>query len=91
LIIALFWLAVVCCVVAQIEIVRSALKAPVPRDDIGRRVPTPPRWTEIMWTVLPAIGLIIVLVATWNAIQTREANIRGSNAISTPTVVERPS
>ncbi len=44
-----------------------------------------------MWTVLPAIGLIIVLVATWNAIQTREANIRGSNAISTPTVVERPS
>ncbi len=62
----LFWLAVVCCVVAQIEILRSALKTPPASDS---SVPAPARWSEVMWTLIPAIGLALVLVFTWRAIE----------------------
>ena len=62
----LFWLAVVCCVVAQIEILRSALKTPPASDN---SVPVPPRWSEVLWTLVPAVGLAVVLVFTWHAVQ----------------------
>jgi heme/copper-type cytochrome/quinol oxidase subunit 2 len=64
----IFWLAVVCCVVAQAAIVRSALRAPVQHGEPGLEVPRPRRSIEIVWTVLPAIGLAIVLLFTWRAI-----------------------
>ncbi|HKV50202.1 MAG TPA: hypothetical protein VJO52_03300 [Gemmatimonadaceae bacterium] len=64
----LFWLAVVCCVIAQIEIVRSAFKTPPASDG---SVPAPSRWTEVLWTVVPAIGLALALAFTWRAIHAR--------------------
>ena len=67
----IFWLAVACCVVAQVAIVRAALKAPPPGArgaEPGAEVPRPRRASEIAWTILPALGLAIVLFATWRAI-----------------------
>lgn len=78
----LFWLAVICCVAAQAAIVRSALREPAPADAPGRTVPTPRRWTEILWTVLPAIALVLVFAATWSAIRAHEATANGSAAVS---------
>lgn len=52
---------------AQVAIVRAALKAP-PRGAGGAEVPRPRRASEIAWTILPALGLAIVLFATWRAI-----------------------
>jgi heme/copper-type cytochrome/quinol oxidase subunit 2 len=84
----LFWLAVVCCVVAQIEIVRSAFKAPAASDGT---VPAPSRWTEVLWTVVPAIGLALVLAFTWRAIHARQQADAMRPATSSAVIVEQPS
>jgi heme/copper-type cytochrome/quinol oxidase subunit 2 len=55
----------VCCVLSQVAIVRSALRARVQRPD-GTAAPT--RAIEAAWTVLPAIGLALVLVITWRVL-----------------------
>ena len=64
----LFWIAVVCCVIAQVAIARSTLgaraRSVVPRPG----VPRPRRSIEIAWTVLPAVGLALALFMTWRAI-----------------------
>jgi heme/copper-type cytochrome/quinol oxidase subunit 2 len=72
----IFWLAVVCCVVAQGAIVRSALRTPVQHTEPGLEVPRPRRAIEIAWTVLPAIGLALVLLFTWRAIHPSPGAIR---------------
>lgn len=63
---SLFWVAVAVCVVAQLAIVRSvATTRPV-----DSRSATTSRWrsaAEVVWVVLPAIGLGAVLVMTWRA------------------------
>jgi heme/copper-type cytochrome/quinol oxidase subunit 2 len=84
----LFWLAVVCCVIAQIEIVRSALKTPPASDGT---VPAPSRWSEVLWTVIPAVGLALVLAFTWRAIQARQAIDATRPATSSAVMVEHPS
>jgi heme/copper-type cytochrome/quinol oxidase subunit 2 len=64
----LFWLSVACCLIAQLYIIRSVRGA--------RHVPAPaaglPRHRgalELLWAVVPAIGLVVLLVFTWRAIQ----------------------
>ena len=84
----LFWLAVVCCVVAQIEIVRSALKTPPASNNA---VPTPARWTEVVWTLVPAVGLAVVLVFTWRAIEAHQQADAMRPAQSAAIIVEHPS
>lgn len=64
----LFWIAVVCCVVAQVAIARSTLGASVLRAELRPGVPRPRRSIEIAWTVMPAVGLALALVLTWRAI-----------------------
>lgn len=83
----LFWLAVVCCVIAQIEIVRSTFKVPPPSDGT---VPAPSRWSEVLWTVVPAIGLAIVLAFTWRAIHARQQTDAILPAASSVVSVEQP-
>lgn len=63
---AIFWVAVACCVIAQLAIVRSVLVSPARVPDsqptsTGRRV------VEIAWAVLPGIALAFVLLVTWRA------------------------
>ena len=71
---AIFWIAAVLCVVAEIAILRSMLR--------GSRIATPDRspavdadlprarpLSELIWAVLPAIGLAVILVLTRGAIR----------------------
>lgn len=84
----LFWLAVICCVVAQIEILRSALRTPPASDG---PVPAPPRWSEVVWALVPAVGLALVFVFTWRAVEAHRHADAIRPASMSAIVVEHPS
>ncbi len=77
--VGLFWLSVACCAVAQFFIIRSVrgtrhVPQPavnVPRSRIG---------VELLWAVLPAIGLAVLLLFTWHAVRSSA----GAPAVQTP-------
>lgn len=64
---ALFWIAAVCCAVAQIALIHSAIRAPMPGSTESASMRMPGRGSEIAWTVIPAIALAVLLVFTWRA------------------------
>lgn len=72
---AIFWIAVVCCVVAQIAILRSALARHRPPADAPTTLPPLRRGVELVWALLPAVALVGVLVLTWRAVQSRAADL----------------
>lgn len=62
---AVFWVAAVAIVVAQVAILRTArayVQAPAHAD----RRPTP--WLEGFWAVAPVVALGAILVAAWRAL-----------------------
>lgn len=64
----LFWLSVACCALAQILIIRSvsaARRAAPP----AATLPKQRGAVEMLWAVLPAVGLAVLLVFTWRAIR----------------------
>lgn len=64
---AIFWVAAASCVVAQIALIVSAIRSPMPGSADTAAMPMPRRATEIAWTIVPAIGLAVLLVFTWRA------------------------
>jgi heme/copper-type cytochrome/quinol oxidase subunit 2 len=62
---ALFWIAAACCAIAQVALVWSAIRAPMSGSPESASMRMPSRASEIAWTVIPAIGLAILLVFTW--------------------------
>ena len=67
----LFWLSVACCAIAQFFIIRSVRGSRhVPEPSAS--VPHSGRAMEIMWAVLPAVGLAVLLVFTWRAVRASE-------------------
>ncbi|MDQ6888199.1 MAG: hypothetical protein M3068_13065 [Gemmatimonadota bacterium] len=64
----LFWAAVACCAVAQIAIIRSAVRA-TPHGDAPDAVTLSRsgRGMEIAWVIIPAIALVAVLLQSWRA------------------------
>ncbi len=71
---ATFWVAAVACLVAQVAIVRSVLVARAPAREAHSGAgpagpPAPRRAAEVAWAVIPALGLALVLVLTWRAVQ----------------------
>lgn len=62
----IFWIAAGCCLVAQIALIRSAIRAPMPGSP-DTSVIMPRRSIEIAWTIVPAIALALLLVVTWRA------------------------
>ena len=62
---AVFWIAVVACVVAQAAITRSVLVARQPELPAGARVAPARRSAELTWALLPALALAGVLALTW--------------------------
>ena len=63
---AIFWVAVACCIVAQLAIVHSVVISPsrVPGSQptsAARRV------AELAWAILPGVALAVVLFFTWRA------------------------
>ena len=65
---AVFWIAVVACVIAQAAITRSVLVARQPELPAGTRVAPARRSVELAWALLPAVALAGVLALTWRAI-----------------------
>lgn len=61
---AIFWVAAVCCLVAQVAIVRSTLRPHTPAP-AGQQVPRPRTAAEVAWVLLPALLLIGVFALTW--------------------------
>lgn len=65
----IFWVAVVLCVIAHRYILRSAFAAGAAVDH-SHILPPTRKAVELAWVLLPAIGLVFLLIATWRAIQT---------------------
>jgi len=65
---AIFWIAVACCVIAQLAIIRSAIVSPARPADSHAPTSTGRRAAEIAWAVLPGIALVVLFFYTWNAI-----------------------
>jgi len=63
---AIFWIAVACCGIAQLAIVRSVLISPARVPD-SQPTTAGRRFVEIAWAVLPGIALAFVLLVTWRA------------------------
>jgi hypothetical protein len=63
---AIFWVAVACCSVAQLAILRSVVISPA---RVAGSQPTSSvrRVGEILWAVLPGIALVAVFLFTWRA------------------------
>ena len=62
---AIFWIAAALCAIAQVAIARSALATRAP--EATGQVPASRRSLEVLWAVVPAIGLALVLLQTWRA------------------------
>jgi heme/copper-type cytochrome/quinol oxidase subunit 2 len=73
---AIFWIAVACCAVAQLAIVRSAFVSPATpagsgsadSNDSHAPASTARRASEIAWAVLPGVALVVLFFYTWSAI-----------------------
>jgi heme/copper-type cytochrome/quinol oxidase subunit 2 len=62
-----FWTAACCCLVAQIALVHAAIRSPMSGSPDTAAVVMPRRSREIVWTIVPAIALVLVLAFTWRA------------------------
>ena len=67
---AMFWLAATCCVAAQFALVVSSVRSPMSGSADSADLSMPRRSGEIAWTIIPAIGLAVLLVFTWRAMHT---------------------
>jgi hypothetical protein len=68
---AIFWVAVACCAIAQVAILRSVLRTHA-AGHLGASATTPSssrRAIEIAWAVIPGFALAAVLVFTWRAMR----------------------
>ena len=70
---SIFWVAVVLCVIAHRYILRSAFAAGAAVEH-SHTLPPVRRAAEVLWVVLPAVALVFLLIATWRAIETRNAS-----------------
>ncbi len=64
----LFWTSVACCAVAQLLIIRSVLGKHRIADPSGT-LPRSRGAVEVVWAVVPAIGLAALLFFTWRAMR----------------------
>jgi hypothetical protein len=71
---AIFWIAAALCLVAEIAILRSMFRGshlarPDRSPSVDADVPRARPMGELIWAVLPAVGLVVVLVLTREAIR----------------------
>lgn len=79
----LFWLSVACCALAQFFILRSVGASR--RVQAGTMPLSGRRGVmEMVWAVLPAVGLAVLLVFTWRA-------VRGNGQPVVPTSMASPA
>ena len=66
---AIFWVAVACCVVAELFILRSVFAARGTSASTAEgALPRVRRPVEVLWAVVPAVALALVLAATWRTL-----------------------
>lgn len=70
----LFWIAALACAVAELAILRSTFAAR--RVNKSELVPSASPRGELAWAVIPALALGVVLTATWQRIEARDARLR---------------
>ena len=73
----LFWTSVACCAFAQLFILRSVgghRRAP----EAAANLPRQRGATEMLWAVVPAIGLAVLLLFTWRAMHANGGQQRPS-------------
>jgi heme/copper-type cytochrome/quinol oxidase subunit 2 len=69
-----FWIAAIACVIAEALILRSTFAAR--RANKSDLVPSISPRGELAWAVIPALALVVVLIATWRRIEAREDHLR---------------
>ncbi len=69
----IFWIAVAACVVAEFMILRSTFA--FRRANKSALVPAASRPSELVWAVVPAVALLVVLVATWQRVEARHGHM----------------
>lgn len=69
---AVFWTFLALCLVAQALIVRGLFRAKVPAGSVAAAtsapatpLPSPHRWAEVAWAVLPIVGLLLAFLGAW--------------------------
>jgi heme/copper-type cytochrome/quinol oxidase subunit 2 len=82
---AIFWIAALACVVAQIALLRSSISRKGERR--SELVPASPRPVELAWTILPALALSVLLFATWRRIADREEHEHMDHAATSAAAV----
>lgn len=65
-----FWFAAVLCLMAQGMVLRSLLLGRTP----AARTGTAARAREVAWVLIPAIVMVLVLIASWRAIHESTAS-----------------
>jgi heme/copper-type cytochrome/quinol oxidase subunit 2 len=76
---ALFWTSAICCLLAQVLIVRSVLSVrslPEPQPELARSR----GGVELFWALLPAVALAVLFFFTWRAIEKRTSTERVTSA-----------
>ena len=73
----LLWVAVACCAVAQVALIWSAIRAPMTGSTESASMRMPSRASEIAWTIVPAIGLAVLLVFSWRAVARQGTAVSG--------------
>ena len=70
----LFWTAAVCCVLAEVVLLRSLLfgRARAAEQEHAHNVHVS-RPVQVAWAVIPAVGLLLVLYLTWRAVDQPQA------------------
>lgn len=68
---AIFWIAAIACVIAEIAILRSTYVAQ--RVEKSALVPAARQSGEIVWAIIPALGLSVLLAFTWQKVQKSDA------------------
>lgn len=63
----LFWTAALAAVIAQTLVIASILRQRQRWNRQGAVGPNPVR-AEVLWTVVPALGLLVLLAATYTAL-----------------------
>jgi heme/copper-type cytochrome/quinol oxidase subunit 2 len=71
---AVFWIAAVACVVAEMAILWSTYAAR--RVKQSDQVPSASRGGEITWAIIPAVMLASLLAVTWQRIEARETHMK---------------
>ncbi len=74
----LFWLATALIVISQGMILRSTVRAMLAARSAHAR-----RGIEWAYAIVPAVALVIVLLATWQAVQRRQVQVQVSAAVRT--------